>query len=136
MKYFSGLIYFFISIGSNTERRKSQVDYGNMGVIVYYLIQLLGQVFSQFESKSIVFFENDYLAKIGQYSSIPFTMIVIHYDPITKNYVLLYFWGNIFHLCNNNFVNYIQTTINKQFCQQIYKILFQELLMVLLNTIS
>ncbi|CAD8065705.1 unnamed protein product [Paramecium primaurelia] len=84
MKYFSRLIYFFISIGSNTERRKSQVDYGNMGVIVYYFIQLLGQLFSQFESKSIVFFENDYLAKIGQYSSIPFTMIVIHYDPITK----------------------------------------------------
>ncbi|CAD8164297.1 unnamed protein product [Paramecium octaurelia] len=84
MKYFSRLVYFFISIGSNTERRKSQVDYGNLGVIVFYFIQLLGYLFSQFESKSIVYYENDYLAQIGQYSSIPFMMIVIHYDPFTK----------------------------------------------------
>ncbi|CAD8163153.1 unnamed protein product [Paramecium octaurelia] len=84
MKYFSKLISFFLTIGCNTERRKAQIDYGNLSIIVFYYIQLLGYLYSQFESKSIVFYENDYLAQIGQYSSIPFMMIVIHYDPFTK----------------------------------------------------
>ncbi|CAD8077962.1 unnamed protein product [Paramecium sonneborni] len=84
MKYFSKLIYFFLRIGTNTERRKAQIDYGNQGMIVFYFIQLLGYYFSQFESKSLIYYENDYLAQIGQYSSIPFMMIVIHYDPLTK----------------------------------------------------
>ncbi|CAD8175508.1 unnamed protein product [Paramecium octaurelia] len=83
MKYFSKLVYFFLTIGSNTERRKQKVDYGNLAMIVFYFIQLLGYVYSQFESKTQVFYENDYLAQIGQYSSIPFMMIVIHYDPFT-----------------------------------------------------
>ncbi|CAD8154289.1 unnamed protein product [Paramecium octaurelia] len=83
MKYFSKLVYFFLTIGSNTERRKSKLDYGNLAIIVFYFIQLLGYLYSQFESKTQVFYENDYLAQIGQYSSIPFMMIVIHYDPFT-----------------------------------------------------
>ncbi|CAD8163158.1 unnamed protein product [Paramecium pentaurelia] len=83
MKYFSKLVYFFLTIGSNTERRKQKVDYGNLAMIVFYFIQLLGYLYSQFESKTQVFYENDYLAQIGQYSSIPFMMIVIHYDPFT-----------------------------------------------------
>ncbi|CAD8159737.1 unnamed protein product [Paramecium pentaurelia] len=117
MKYFSKLISFFLTIGCNTERRKAQIDYGNMSMIVFYFIQLLGYLYSQFESKSIVFYENDYLAQIGQYSSIPFMMIVIHYDPFTK--VMYYcifgimcsiYAGIIFQIAfkpfaTNNFVN-------------------------------
>lgn len=65
MKFFSNIVNFLITIGSNTERRKSRVDYGNMAMIIFYFIQLIGYVFSQFESKSAKFYENDYLAQIG-----------------------------------------------------------------------
>jgi hypothetical protein len=62
MKFFTKIVYFLISIGSNTERRKSRIDYGNMAMITFYFIQLLGYIFSQFETKSILYYENDYLA--------------------------------------------------------------------------
>jgi hypothetical protein len=65
MKIFNNIVYFLITIGSNTERRKSRIDYGNMGMIIFYFIQLIGYVYSQYESKSAKFYENDYLAQIG-----------------------------------------------------------------------
>ncbi|CAD8105193.1 unnamed protein product [Paramecium sonneborni] len=84
MKHCSKLIYFFLNIGYNKERRKTKIDYGNMGMIVFYFIQLLGYVYNQFEGKQIQFYENDYLALIAQYSSITFMITSIYYDPITK----------------------------------------------------
>ncbi|CAD8158302.1 unnamed protein product [Paramecium pentaurelia] len=83
MQFFSKLTQYFITIGSNTERRVMYIDYGNMTMIIYYFIQLIGYIYSQFESKSIKYYENDYLAQISQLSSIPFMLIIIHYDPLT-----------------------------------------------------
>lgn len=62
MRFFSKLTSYFITIGLNTERRKTDVDYGNILMIVYYYVQLIGYIYSQFETKEIKYYENDFLA--------------------------------------------------------------------------
>lgn len=49
-------------IGSNTERRTKFYDYGNLAMIVYYFVQLIGYIYTQFETKTIRYYENDFLA--------------------------------------------------------------------------
>jgi hypothetical protein len=66
MWLFSKIVYFLLTIDSNIERRRHRVDYGNMGMIIFYFIQMLGYLYSEFESKSLTYYENIYLAKIEE----------------------------------------------------------------------
>ncbi|CAK78266.1 unnamed protein product (macronuclear) [Paramecium tetraurelia] len=88
MQFISKLTSYFVAIGTNTERRTKNIDYGNMAKILYYFIQLIGYIYSQFERKAIQYYENDFLAQVSQQSSIPFMLIIIHYDPLT---IFVYF---------------------------------------------
>ncbi|CAD8077223.1 unnamed protein product [Paramecium sonneborni] len=83
MQFIQKLTSYFVTIGTNTERRTKYRDYGNMAMILYYFIQLIGYIFSQFERKTIKYYENNFLAQVSQQSSIPFILIIIHYDPLT-----------------------------------------------------
>ncbi|CAD8065677.1 unnamed protein product [Paramecium primaurelia] len=83
MQFISKLSSYFVAIGTNIERRTKNIDYGNMAKILYYFIQLIGYIYSQFERKAIQYYENDFLAQVSQQSSIPFILIIIHYDPLT-----------------------------------------------------